>query len=128
MTIFCYSSEETFLKGERALSITTRISFMGFLLAVSVLKASTANATISESTSAWTSPNIENRLSRITKAVKQRETQHSEADERQVDPRIVAGFLNRRGGGGFVNRRGWVNGGGFLNRRWGDGGRFYNRW
>ena len=102
---------------------------MGFLLAVSVLKASTANATTPQSTSAWTSPNIENRLSRITEAMKQRETQQSEVGKGQIGPQIVGGFVNRRGwvnGGGFVNRRGWVNGGGFVNRRWGDGGRFYN--
>ncbi len=105
------------------MSIKTRISFMSFLLAVSVLKASTANAITSQSTSAWTSPNIENRLSRITEAMKQRETQHSEVGQRQVDHQIAGGFANRSGGGGFANRRG---GGGFLNNRWGDGGRFYN--
>ncbi len=62
--------------------ITTRVSFVGFLLAVSALNISTANATTEQLTSAQTSPTIESRLSRITDAMKQREIQQPEASER----------------------------------------------
>ncbi len=101
--------------------ITTRVSFVGFLLAVSALNISTANATTEQLTSAQTSPTIESRLSRITDAIKDREIEQPEASERQSGDQIARGFANGRRGG-------WVNGhrGGFGNRRWGDGGRFYN--
>ncbi len=95
---------------------------MGFLLAVSALNVSTANATTEQLTSAQTSPTIESRLSRITDAMKQREIEQPEASERKAGDQTTAQWLNGRRGG-FGNRRG---GGGFLNRRWGDGGRFYN--
>ena len=103
------------------MQITTRVSFVGFLLAVSALNVSTANATTQQPTSAQTSPTIESRLSRITDAMKEREIEQPEASERSAGDQIARGFANGRRGG-------WVNGrrGGFGNRRWGDGGRFYN--
>ena len=76
---------------------------------------------------------IENRLTKIAKALHQKEQELS--DTNTIDkPFEVAGgwgkgrrggFANRSGGGGFVNRAG---GGGFLNNRgWRDRGGFFNR-
>ena len=96
------------------MQITTRVSFVGFLLAVSALNVSTANATTQQPRSAQTSPTIESRLSRITDAMKEREIEQPEASERQAGEQTTAQWLNAPVGGGF------------LNRRWGDGGRFYN--
>jgi hypothetical protein len=55
-----------------------------------------------------------------------------------LPPKAIAGWLNRRGGGGggWINRfggggGGWINGGGggWINRRgYGGGGGWINRW
>jgi rSAM-associated Gly-rich repeat protein len=102
-------------------SITTRVSFVGFLLAVSALNVSTANATTEQPRLNQTVSPIESRLSRITDAMKQREIEPSEASEGPAGEQVAYGWVNGRRGG-------WGNGrrGGFINRRWGDGGRFYN--
>lgn len=120
------------------MQITTKITCVGFLLAVSTLTASVAK---SHGTLSNDNLTIENRLSRLTEAIQERgidiaTEKNSDliglgwGDGRRgnwVDSRR-GGFANRHGGGGFVNRNPWRNGGGFINRRpWGDRGGFYNR-
>ncbi len=120
------------------MQIPTKVTFVGFLLAVSTLSVSAAKVNAEISNKIDTSDNVEYRLSRITKAIQQREVETSNklGDENP----ITRGFANRggggfanRGGGGFVNRGGggFVNrgGGGFVNRSpFRNGGGFYNRY
>jgi rSAM-associated Gly-rich repeat protein len=120
----------------------TQVSFVGFLLAVSTLNVSTVNATTQSPLPETNTLSIENRLSRISKAIQERNIQDSETTQPQELPYLISGFGNARGGGGFANRAGgggfgnvgggggFVNaggGGGFLNNRWSDGGSFFNR-
>ncbi|WP_232285699.1 GrrA/OscA1 family cyclophane-containing rSAM-modified RiPP [Crocosphaera chwakensis] len=97
--------------------MTTKITFMGFLLAVSTLSVSVATANSQQPINTKVSNlsnNIEYRLSRITKAIQQREIKISNQLENKNA--IARGFANRSGGGGFVNRSPFRNGGGFYNR------------
>jgi rSAM-associated Gly-rich repeat protein len=106
----------------KIMQFSSKVSFVGFLLALSTLGASTANATSEIPTSENQPLTIENRLSRLTGVMKERGIEISpNADT--TSGQEIAGFANARGGGGFVNNRG---GGGFVNSRWGDGGSFYN--
>ncbi|MDJ0714872.1 MAG: GrrA/OscA1 family cyclophane-containing rSAM-modified RiPP [Prochloraceae cyanobacterium] len=115
---------------------TTKITFVGFLLAVSTLTVSAAKARAKMPVNSDASSNIEYRLSRITKAVQQRgiETPNTSNIEIEIENSIARGFANRSGGGGFANssRGGFANrsgGGGFVNRSpWRNGGGFYNRY
>ncbi len=110
----------------------TKITFVGFLLAVSTLSVSAAKVNAKTLDESNTSSKIEYRLSRISKAIQQREIETSNqlGDEKT----ITRGFANRSGGGGFVNRGGggFANnsgGGGFVNRSpFRNGGGFYNRY
>ncbi len=139
------------------MQITTKITFVGFLLAVSTLSVSATTASPQMPENCETSGSIEYRLSRITKAIQQRGVQPINSSEIDIDNSITqrfanrgggrggfvnrgGGFANRGGGGGFVNRGGgfanrgggggFVNrGGGFVNRNsWPNGGAFYNRY
>lgn len=75
---------------------------------------------------------IDGRIARVAGALEERE-RAAEQSIAELKPEglgaAIASFLNRRGGGGFVNR----GGGGFLNRGggWGNGfrngGGFFNR-
>ncbi|MGK7957807.1 MAG: GrrA/OscA1 family cyclophane-containing rSAM-modified RiPP [Crocosphaera sp.] len=110
----------------------TKITFVGFLLAVSTLSVSAAKVNAEIVDKSNTSNKIESRLSRITKAMQQREI---ETSNRLGDENSIArGFANRSGGGGFANRGGggFANrsgGGGFVNRSpFRNGGGFYNRY
>ncbi|MDJ0729065.1 MAG: GrrA/OscA1 family cyclophane-containing rSAM-modified RiPP [Crocosphaera sp.] len=110
----------------------TKITFVGFLLAVSTLSVPAAKVNAKMPNETNTSNNIEYRLSRITKAIQQSEvaTSNHLGDENS----IARGFANRSGGGGFANgyRGGFTNrsgGGGFVNRSpFRNGGGFYNRY
>lgn len=122
------------------MQIQTKITCVGFLLAVSTLTASVAK---SQGTLSNNNLTIENRLSRLTEAMQEREI--DVLDEQRDDVDLLArgwangrrgswangyrgGFANRHGGGGFVNRRPWGDRGGFYNRSpWRNGG-FINRW
>ncbi|ACB49662.1 conserved hypothetical protein [Crocosphaera subtropica ATCC 51142] len=120
------------------MQITTKITCVGFLLAVSTLTASIAKSQALLSDNNLT---IESRLSRLTEAIQQRgidiapETNNDLIGLGWGNGRggswgngYRGGFANRHGGGGFVNRNPWRNGGGFVNGRpWGDRGGFYNR-
>ena len=118
------------------MQITTKITFVGFLLTVSTLSVSAATASSQVPEPCETSRSIEYRLSRITKAMQQVGGQLTNPSETDLDRLITRGFANRGGGGGgFVNRGGgggFVNrggGGGFVNRSsWPNGGAFYNRY
>lgn len=119
------------------MQFNSKISFVGFLVAVSTLSASAVQAKSTSIPQAETEKaplSIESRISRITKAIKQRDIQQPETLETE---QLMAGWLNSRKGG-WINTRGggWIDGrrgswadgrrGGFLNnRRWSDGGRFY---
>ena len=79
---------------------------------------------------AQTQSSIENRLIRISATLKSKESQlPDQASETPVGNLLALGWVNGRGGGGFVNRNsgggwrnGWRDGGGFLNRSWPNGG------
>ncbi len=120
------------------MQIKTKITCVGFLLAVSTLTASVAK---SQGTLSNNNLTIENRLSRLTEAIQQRGIDISPETNNDLiglgwgngrrgtwGDTYRGGFANRHGGGGFVNRNPWRNGGGFVNGRpWGDRGGFYNR-
>ncbi len=106
------------------MKITSKITCLGFLLALSTLTVTKVEA---KSLSLGENSTIEARLSRLTDIVNQNDLQYPKTDDL-----LVGGWANGRGGswvngrrGGFADRHG---GGGFYNRRWGDGGRFYNRY
>ncbi|MGK7943552.1 MAG: GrrA/OscA1 family cyclophane-containing rSAM-modified RiPP [Microcystaceae cyanobacterium] len=114
------------------MSKTTQMTFVGFLLAVSTLNVSVAQASASISSPNPIEGNIEYRLSRLTNAMQKRGVHLSDSPE--AEGQIARGFANRSGGGGFANgyRGGFANrsgGGGFVNRSpWRNGGSFYNRY
>ena len=118
------------------------ITWISFLVTLSTLTIPTKTiATDNNSVSSLESSNIENRLTKIAKTLKERESQLMEsADSAEIVNPLEemetagwvngrrGGFANRPSGGGFLNRRGWRDGGGFLNRRpWRNGGGFVNR-
>lgn len=129
------------------MNITTRTGLVGFFLALSALQIPGAAAATSQTDATTDSPQqIENRLARLTAAIRQREPLLSKEATLPIEvliARVVwgngggGGFANRTGGG-FVNRTGggFVNGGGggFVNARpwvngvWVNGGGFYNRY
>ena len=117
------------------MQITTKITCVGFILAVSTLTASVVKSHGSLPDDNLT---VENRLSRLTEAMQERGIDIS--DEKNEDliargwgnggrggfvNRGGGGFANRHGGGGFVYRSPFRNGGGFYNRY--GGGGFVNR-
>ncbi len=115
------------------MNITTHTGLVGFFLALSTLQISGAVATTSPARDTPDTPQaIESRLSRLTAAIRQRETllpQNANTSSEMLIARAAwgngggGGFANRLGpggfvnggGGGFVNGGGWRNGGGFLN-------------
>ena len=115
------------------MNITTRTGLVGFFLALSTLQISGAVAATSSDAGTPDTPQaIESRVSRLTNAIRQRETllpQEANASTEMLIARGAwgngngGGFANRVGpggfvngtGGGFVNGGGWRNGGGFLN-------------
>ncbi|MFN5119452.1 MAG: GrrA/OscA1 family cyclophane-containing rSAM-modified RiPP [Cyanobacteriota bacterium] len=106
------------------MSITSRTSLLGFLLALSALGAPSAQATSSPLpatlASGQSQPSIEARLRRITAALREQEGQRQPGDQESM--LISAGFVNGRGGG-------WVNTphyGGFSNHPYYGTGHFVN--
>jgi rSAM-associated Gly-rich repeat protein len=102
--------------------ITTTTGLVGFLIALSALNLSKAEATINQPTTQPAQSTIEQRLSRISALIKEQENQMQDSSDAIDRALMIAGFANRGGGGGFANRGG---GGGFVNR--GGGGGFVNR-
>ncbi len=112
------------------MKIHNQVNFVAFLLAISTLTTSNANATEQFNSSELQSLNIEQRISRITIIIKQ-QPEISDPSFLGDQENSLARWLNGGSGGwlntsrgGFLNDRG---GGGFINRRWPDGGSFFNR-
>ncbi len=129
------------------MKLSTKSSWVGFLLALSTLNIPTANAT----ENIPLQPTVENRLNRITQTIREKEEQLQNFSDFEPD-RIAVGWSDRKGGSwvnargrrgwGDGKNRGWVNGnrggwkdgkgGSFANvnpwrNGWGDRGGFYNR-
>ncbi len=98
----------------------TKISCLGFLLALSTINVSTANAAEGNPPQLT----IENRINRITATIRQKEEQLQETSN--IDPNhVAAGWVDGKRGRDWVNlrRSGWVDGhgGAFVNRNpWRD--------
>ncbi|WP_017296134.1 GrrA/OscA1 family cyclophane-containing rSAM-modified RiPP [Geminocystis herdmanii] len=116
------------------------LTWLGFLITLSSLSVTPKTLAINPDViSTDVMENVENRLNRISEALKAREGNLPIDIKNSLNQEILArsfinggsgwrnggGFLNNRGGGGFVNTGG---GSGFFNNRgWGDGGGFLNR-
>ena len=108
------------------MKMSTKTSWLGFLLALSTLNIPIANAT----ENIPLQPTIENRLNRITETIKQKEAQLQDTSNIEPD-RLAIGWRDGKKGRGWVNigRSGWRNGRsgrGWVNLsrpRWGDGRR-----
>ena len=121
------------------MNITNRTSLVGFLVALSALSvpkvAAAANPDSNQvATYSMGSPSIEDRLSRLSIAFRDRAEQLPAEERADAEQFIAIGFADGAGRG-WVNgdRGGWVDGhgGSFVNVRpwyngWGDGGRFSN--
>ncbi|MDB9518460.1 rSAM-associated Gly-rich repeat protein [Roseofilum reptotaenium CS-1145] len=121
------------------MKVTTTTGLVGFLLALSTLSASPANATGNLSEFSSANVDLEQRLNRLTETLQNREHQLdlesnplSSETQRSQD---LAQFRNvfRNGGwrnGGSFRNGGWRNGGSFRNggwrNGWRDGGGFVN--
>jgi rSAM-associated Gly-rich repeat protein len=127
------------------MNFTTRTGLLGFLLALSALGTAPAGAVDSAANeSAASEPaTIEQRLSRIAAAMRDREVDLAEDQKPVGDLQLAYGFVNRVGPRAFVNgpyrgafrnahpyyggTRGFVNGGGgFVNGGAYRGGSFVN--
>jgi rSAM-associated Gly-rich repeat protein len=105
------------------MNITTRTGLVGFFLALSALQISGATAATSQPNTDPTQL-LESRLTRLTAAIRQRETLLPQDGRIPTEMLIAAsgwgnggggGFANSAGGGGFANSGGFRNGGGFYN-------------
>ena len=106
---------------------------MGVLLAIATFNPPISSAANHQSTTEEGDPplSIDRRISRVTGALEMRAQVAGQSitdSETKGLGAAIASFLNRRGGGGFVNR----SGGSFVNRRpwgngFGNGGGFFNR-
>jgi rSAM-associated Gly-rich repeat protein len=125
------------------LNITTRTGLVGFFLALSALQVSGAIAATPQPDSSNPSSDsqltIESRLTRLTEAIRQRQTGLPKETELSAEMLLAnsgwgngggRGFANRPGPGGFANAGGggggFVNGGGFRNGGFVNGGGFKN--
>ncbi|MGD1806697.1 GrrA/OscA1 family cyclophane-containing rSAM-modified RiPP [Dapis sp. BLCC M126] len=108
------------------IKISTKSSWVGFLLALSTLNIPIANATENHPLQ----PTVENRLNRITQTIREKEEQVQEKSNIEPDS-LAIGWRDGKKGRGWVNigRSGWKNGRkgrGWVNisrPRWGDGRR-----
>ena len=102
-----------------------KATWIGFIVTLSALNfPDRALATQSKPVEDRAFQSLESRLHKIAVTLKEREKQLD--DGSIVKPPIEiagwlkgrrGGFLNRRGGGGFLNRRRWTDRGGFYNYR-----------
>jgi len=119
-----------------------QITWIGFLVALSTLNISPKAIASNNNLENFNSENsLEFRLGRIAENLQEREQKLADISDVEIEAisndNLIAGgwlkgyrgsFINNRGPGGFINRRGWPDRGGFWNRRWPDGGGFLNRW
>jgi rSAM-associated Gly-rich repeat protein len=115
------------------MKISTNISFVGFLLVLSTLNPSNAEAKIEQTQVNSNSLTIESRLDKLTAIIQEREKQLPESSVKlsQENETEIAWGNWRNGGGGFtnINRPSWRDGGGFNNWRnnnWRNGGGWLN--
>ncbi len=112
------------------MQLSTKSSWVGFLLALSTLNIPTANAT----ENIPLQPTVENRINRITATLKQKEEQLQNSSD--VEPNRMAlgwsdgrnrNWVNTRRGRGWGDgkNRNWVNGN-RVNWKDGHGGSFAN--
>jgi rSAM-associated Gly-rich repeat protein len=122
---------------EKTMKITTPISLFGFLLALSALNAPTADASNQSSIppqATDTAQTIDSRLSKLSAAIRQRETllPTGDADNFTIPADVlVAGVAWGNGGGGAAFRNGgggaaFRNGGGGWGNGFRNGGGFVN--
>ncbi|MGH2415642.1 MAG: GrrA/OscA1 family cyclophane-containing rSAM-modified RiPP [Microcystaceae cyanobacterium] len=114
------------------MKITTTTGLVGFLLALSALNPPAATTQVAPSPESTVSSTIEERLTKLTAALRQRENQLQDASDSILfspDALDVAGFSNfsnsrsRRRNRDWGNwRDGWRDGG--RSNRWGDGRRW----
>lgn len=113
---------------------TTQIGLVGLLIAMSTINPQ-AKATTPNQISTQSPPTIEDRLSKITATVRERENQLQETSFPLDEEKMIAGAWRNGNGRGWVNgvRRGWADGDGrgWVNRNswrdgWRDGGSFWN--
>ncbi|GBF79802.1 GrrA/OscA1 family cyclophane-containing rSAM-modified RiPP [Aphanothece sacrum] len=85
--------------------INNKISFVGFLLAISTLSVIQADASSQLPPLDANITTIESRLSPITQTIQQRGIDAVETSQEATQTQIAGGFANRKGGGGggFVN-------------------------
>lgn len=105
------------------MNFTTKTSLVGFLLALSTLSLpDAATATPPEK------PTIEGRLTRLTEAVRERESQLNHPSE-PIEGQIARGWADGRGRS-WVNGRGlgWSNGNNWRNGNWRNGNNWRNGW
>ena len=102
----------------------TKITWISFIVALTSLNLpTTTEAHQADSLSSETPQMLESRLAKIAATLKERETQIPASSTLKKTLEIASWVKGRRGGfanvpgGGFVNRRGWGDGGGFLKRR-----------
>ena len=89
-----------------------------------VLRLEKTEPASTSSISSETPQLLESRLAKIAATLKERENKIPESSTLKKTLEVAGWVKGRRGGfangggGGFLNRRGWVDGGGFLNRRY----------
>ncbi len=104
----------------------TKITWISFIVALTTLSLPTkTKAHQANSLPTKNSQMLESRLAKIAATLKERESQIPASSNLKKTLEIAGSWgKGRRGGfinvpgGGFVNRRGWGDGGGFLNRRY----------
>ena len=96
-----------FVKKINVIKMSTKTSWLGFLLALSTLNIPTVNAAENNPLQ----PTVENRLNRITETIRQKEEQLQDTSNIEPDE-IAIGWRDGRRGRGWVNigRSGWRNG------------------
>jgi len=112
------------------MKITSTAGLVGFLLALSSVNIPKANAINDNSNTEKTELSVESRLSQISKAIKQQESQ-VEILNKNKPLYLAASFLNkstsfRNHDHGWINNvHGWNNQGSFVNHN--SGGSFANK-
>ncbi len=103
---------------------STKITWISFIVALTSLNLPIkTEAHQADSLSSEAPQMLESRLAKIAATLKERESQIPASSKLKKTLEIASWGKGRRGGfvnvpgGGFVNRRGWGDGGGFLNRR-----------
>jgi len=113
------------------MKISSKAGLVGFLLALSSLNITKADAKRENLTSESTHISVESRLSKISKNIKEQENQAMIANQSN-EILLAAAFLNhspsfRNNTHGWINGvKGWINHGSFANKS-GGGGSFINR-